>query len=74
MAAERATADMLETVLKHMRIQIGAMPQEAQDDISTFARSFRSQLAAGAVARLALLLVSAELRLEMAKKMAERKP
>jgi hypothetical protein len=58
--------------IKAMRIAIGAMPQEAQDDIATFCRTFRNMLAAGPVARIALLLVAAESSLETAKKMRDR--
>lgn len=65
--------EVMERTLTLMRAQIAAMPRDAQKDIETFARSFRNQLAAGAVARIALLLVAAENSLETAKKMAERK-
>lgn len=72
-AAAPLNLEAMERTLTLMRAQIAAMPRDAQKDIETFARSFRNQLAAGAVARIALLLVTAESTLETAKKRAERK-
>lgn len=74
MAADgRVSLERLEYVLKQIRANIGSSPQEAQDDIETFARSFRNQLAAGHAASVALMLVSAELAVEATKaRLAER--
>ena len=68
MSEGHPNADAMQAALKQMRVQLGAMPPEAQEDIQTFARSFRNQLAAGPVARIALMLVAAELSIETAKK------
>lgn len=72
-AGAKPNVDAMAAVVKMMRIQVGAMPQEAQDDIQTFMRTFRNMLAAGTVARVALLLVAAESSLEVARQMAERR-
>lgn len=76
MAADGAAVrlEKLEYVLQRMHVNIDSFPLEAQYDIETFARSFRNQLAAGPAAHLALMLVSAELSIEFAKKMAAEKP
>lgn len=62
----------MEKAAAEMRARIRLMPPTAQEDVETFARAFRNMLAAGPVAKLALLLVAAEMATDTAGKKAAR--
>lgn len=68
MTEGRATSEQLAHAVRMLKIKLGEFPQEAQDDIQTFMRTFRNMLAAGPPAEIALMLVAAELSLEQSRK------
>jgi hypothetical protein len=57
----------MEEAMRDMRAKLRHMPPHVQDDIDTFARSFRNQLAAGAAAHIAFMLVAGEVSIEAKK-------
>lgn len=64
------STEAMEKAVTAMRARIRLMPPAAQEDLETFARAFRNMLAAGPVAKLALLLVASEMALDTAEKKA----